>query len=72
MRRGPRARRGSCVWGGSHVPVRGGPRGRSGLGPCLPLLGCGDCVVETRRSYKSKSKASAPSQTLASRCSPDL
>lgn len=72
MRRGPHVRRGSWVWGGSCVPVRGGPRERRGLGPCLPLLGCGDCLVETRRSYKSKSNASAPSPTLESQHSPDL
>lgn len=65
VRRGPCVRSGSRVRGGLRVPGRGGPCERRGLGPCL-LLGCGDCRVETRRSYKSKSSASAPSLTLES------
>lgn len=66
VRRAPCVRSGSCVQGGSRALVRGRPCERRGLCLCLPLLGCGDCRAETRRSYKSKSNASAPSLTLES------
>lgn len=58
-------RRGCCVLRSSFVPVPGSPWEWSGLSPCLPLLGCGSCWVEPRRSYKSKSNASASFLTLA-------
>lgn len=66
MRSGPCECRGPCVWRGCWVLGREGPCGRRGLSPCLPQLGGADGQVETRRSYKSKSNASAPSLLLDS------
>jgi hypothetical protein len=63
-------RRGLCIWRDSFVgrgscrTFGGHPCGQRGLGPCLPLLGCGDCRVEIRRSYKSKRNTSTPPLTV--------